>query len=317
MRAELQDGNHMRGLAGAAFAAVLVFSGTALAQNTNGVGSYGSANLTGGFSPDPYVVQVHAGGTIEATTITEEGLCRGYIANNPDYTLDYTAGDDGLYISALAESDTTLVVYAPDGYYYCDDDSGGEGETDPGVYLPKPASGRYQIWVGTYSSNSGNPLTEIYISGVDYIHALRSVAVDAGLAGYGANPSYGAITLAGNFPNDPRTASVVAGGAIHLTPVMEGCSGYVSPNMDYRVTYTGQGALPLIFSVDSTTDTTMVVRSPDGPVYCDDDSGENGSNPAVRIDNPRPGQYDVWVGVYTQSNTGARATLYISELTSR
>jgi hypothetical protein len=69
------------------------------------------------------------------------------------------------------------------------------------------------------------------------------------------------------------------------------------------------GILPLIFSVQSPADTTLVVNDPNGNWLCNDDT--DGLNPEVRIDGPIAGRYDVWVGTY---NTGALepATLQIS-----
>jgi hypothetical protein len=67
----------------------------------------------------------------------------------------------------------------------------------------------------------------------------------------------------------------------------------------------------LIFSVRADSDTTLVINGPDGRWYCNDDA--NGVNPAFRFASPRSGQYDVWVGTY--SNSGLRpARLFISEL---
>jgi hypothetical protein len=57
-------------------------------------------------------------------------------------------------ISVLSRSDTTLVVNGPNGEWYCDDDSGED--TNPLVTLGSNA-GRYEIWVGTYSSGDPQP----------------------------------------------------------------------------------------------------------------------------------------------------------------
>lgn len=144
----------------AAAAAALVAVGPAAAQNVNADPSYGTVNLNAGFTPDPYVVPLSSGGGINASNAIG-GSCRGYIANNPDVRLNYSNGSFPLILSVAASADTTLVVNAPDGNWYCDDD-GGDG-LNPSIRFDRPMSGRYEIWVGTYG-NSGYNSAELNIS---------------------------------------------------------------------------------------------------------------------------------------------------------
>lgn len=120
---------------------------------------YQTVRLSAGFSPDPYLVRLSSGGSRDASNISS--ACRGYIANSPDVTLDYTSGTFPLYLSVDSMADTTLVVQAPNGQYYCDDDS-GEG-LNPSVQFQTPLSGNYRIWVGTYA-NSELHAAELNIS---------------------------------------------------------------------------------------------------------------------------------------------------------
>ena len=78
----------------------------------------------------------------------------------------------------------------------------------------------------------------------------------------------------------------------------------------------GRSSLPLIISVASSADTTLVVNAPDGSFYCDDDGGVNGSNPSVRFNNPQSGRYEIWVGTY-RSGSPQAARLHISEVSSQ
>ena len=64
--------------AGAALSAV-AFAGVATAQNYSLNPTYGVANLSAGFTPDPYVVNVQSGGSINAANLSPS--CRGYIAD--------------------------------------------------------------------------------------------------------------------------------------------------------------------------------------------------------------------------------------------
>ncbi len=109
---------------------------------------YETVRLSAGFAPDPYIVRLSSGGNRDASQVASG--CRGYIASSPDVNLDYTSGTFPLYLSVDSMADTTLVIRAPNGSYYCDDDS-GEG-LNPSVRFETPLSGRYQIWVGTYGS---------------------------------------------------------------------------------------------------------------------------------------------------------------------
>ncbi len=141
----------------------LAFGGEFGGSGSDGSGSldfalpanYGSTTLSGGFTPDPFTVDLYAGGDVSVSrAVSGIGNCQGYVTSAPDYELSFTAGSLDLFISAASSSDTTLVVNAPDGSWWCDDD-GGEGGFNPGIEFPNPQSGVYDIWVGTYSD--GDP----------------------------------------------------------------------------------------------------------------------------------------------------------------
>jgi hypothetical protein len=127
-------------------------------------------------------------------------------------------------------------------------------------------------------------------------------------------PAFGTINLSSGFADDPRIVDVTAGGQLNAATLGEGCVGSVANSPDVRLNYEA-GELPLIVSVSSSEDTTLVINGPDGRWYCDDDSGENGLNPAVRFDSPQSGQYDIYIGHYAQGRR-IPARLFISELTS-
>lgn len=140
----------MKMFTGAAVAA-LALAGAASAQDYSLSPSYGSVSLGGGFTPDPYTVNLQSGGSIDASSRIG-GSCRGYIANAPDFRLNFSAGSLPLILSVASGADTTLVVNAPNGQWYCDDD-GGNG-LNPSLRFGSPMSGQYDIWVGTYGGSS-------------------------------------------------------------------------------------------------------------------------------------------------------------------
>lgn len=115
--------------------------------------TYETATLRAGFTPDPWSRQLQAGGPNQATSAGSG--CSGYVnASAPDFDLNYTAGSLSLYIYATSDADTTIVVNAPDGRYYCNDDFMG---LNPGVVFSSPQSGNYNIWVGVYGSGTTTP----------------------------------------------------------------------------------------------------------------------------------------------------------------
>lgn len=139
----------MKNLLGVAVAALLI-AGPVAAQNYGLNPNYGTVRLSAGFTPDPYNVNVTAGGNIRAAD--RFSGCRGYISNAPDVRLHWSGGGNlPLVISAASSRDTTLVVNGPNGSWYCDDDS-GEG-TNPSLRFGSPMSGQYDIWVGSYGGD--------------------------------------------------------------------------------------------------------------------------------------------------------------------
>jgi hypothetical protein len=134
--------------------AIFLLVATAAAQDFNAEPVTATINLAAGFTPDPRVVSLRAGGEINAQTISAD--CQGFIANAPDVRLHYQAGGAPLILSVAAAVDTTLVVNAPDGSWYCDDD-GGPGARDPALRFSPAQSGRYEIWVGTYGATRLHP----------------------------------------------------------------------------------------------------------------------------------------------------------------
>jgi hypothetical protein len=141
------------------------------------------------------------------------------------------------------------------------------------------------------------------------------VAVPASAQDFSANPTYGTVNLRAGFTPDPNVVNLQSGGSIAASGVSSSCAGFIANAPDVRLNYTA-GSLPLILSVASATDTTLVVNGPDGSWYCDDDGGNEGMNPSLRFGSPQSGQYDIWVGTYASASL-APAALHISEVSSR
>ncbi len=133
----------------AALVALSMLAVPGAAQNWRLNPSYGSVSLNAGFMPDPRTRTVQAGGNVR---INPAGDCPGggYVANAPDYRLNYRAGGYALSFYVRAPGDTLLLINDPQGRWFCNDDYSG---LDPALRFGNPASGQYDIWVGTYGRN--------------------------------------------------------------------------------------------------------------------------------------------------------------------
>ena len=136
-----------------ALAAVLATPGMAAAQNAGLAANFGTIRLNAGFTPDPYRVNITAGGSIDAYTDTNlPAACVGDISDAPDYEVTYSAGSFPLVFRTRSSTDTTLIINGPDNRWYCDDDSWGDGDAE--VRFNRPASGTYDVWIGTFSGGT-------------------------------------------------------------------------------------------------------------------------------------------------------------------
>lgn len=138
-----------------AVAATMAAPGMAVAQNAGLSANFGEIRLNAGFTPDPYRVEITAGGSIDAYTDTDlPGACVGDISNAPDFEVTYSAGSLPLVFRTRSSTDTTLIINGPDGRWYCDDDSWGDGDAE--VRFNKPSSGTYDIWIGTFNGGTAS-----------------------------------------------------------------------------------------------------------------------------------------------------------------
>ena len=294
-------------LAPVAALAFLPFS--AVAQNVSAVPTYGTVNLSAGFTPDPQIRSVTAGGN----NYTTLGGCNAYIhAPAPDLDLNYQAGSYPLTIEARSGLDVTLLVNAPDGSWYCNDD-GGEG-TNAALTFSSPMSGQYNIWVGTYRAQTGTlPEAQIHLTEVGGGTSYNSSSNGGGLV-WSADPTYGTINLSAGFSPDPYMRSINAGGSVAVPDMGAGCRGFAASAPDLDLNYNA-GGYQLNLYAKSGQDVTLIVNAPDGNWYCSDDA--NGTNPHVNFVNPQSGNYNIWIGTYRSSGQMPESVLYISEAQPR
>ncbi|MEQ7154770.1 peptidase S1 [Brevundimonas aurifodinae] len=134
----------MRALSLVCALALVAAASTAAAQDPSLNASSGGSRHNAGFSPDPITVSIYSGGGVDASR-SIGGSCVGMIAEAPDYEFTYRAGSWPLTFAVDADTDTSLVINAPDGRWYCVDDSEG---LNPVLRWGTPQSGSYDIWVG-------------------------------------------------------------------------------------------------------------------------------------------------------------------------
>jgi hypothetical protein len=96
----------------------------------------------------PEVFSVTAGGDV---LLSRCGFGRrGFVRRPPDFSFDLSRMGryDRLHLRANAECDTVLLLRAPSGRWFFDDDS-GTGST-ASLSLADPVDGTYHVWVGSF-----------------------------------------------------------------------------------------------------------------------------------------------------------------------
>lgn len=302
-------------IVGAAAVAATLTAMPLAAQNYNLQPTYGTYNLQSGFTPDPYQINVVAGGPNNVSAMTN-GQCAGFAAEAPDVRIQFQGGYfNEINFSTLSNADTTLIINDPNGVWWCDDDSGNGLNA---LLAFTPVSGQYDIWIGTYSTSTA-PAT-LAVSELPYNSASSQPSmppvppVATSGPDFSLAPAFGTYSLQSGFTPDPFEVAVIAGGTNDASAWSNGtCAGFVANAPDVRVNFQPGAFNALHFSVNSSADTTLVINDPNGNWFCDDDGGNIGLNPSLSM-TPVAGQYDIWVGTYGSST--ADATMSISELYS-
>jgi hypothetical protein len=116
-----------------------------------------------------------------------------------------------------------------------------------------------------------------------------------------AQPAGKNITLSPNFAPDPQQWQGTSNGASPAkaianrgnTPTSGSCAGYVSDQPGHTLTLKAFFDY-LKIQVQSSEDTTLVIRGPGGTWCNDDDEGKNAGLAGQWL----PGTYQIWVGSY-------------------
>lgn len=129
---------------------------------------------------------------------------------------------------------------------------------------------------------------------------------------YEHSPSrFGEVPLHAGFSPDPRVVSGTALGEVPARTIHRKCPGWVSEAPDYLLD-ASTAFLKLYVLGRSESDVLLVVRRPDGTVFCNDNR-RGTTDPMVRASIPL-GTTQVWVGVQ-EEGTSAAYRLGFSEVT--
>ena len=289
---------YSRALAGSTlFATLLLTSLPASAQNVGGTPLFGDVTLTSGFTPDPHVIAVNAGGPDSAAD--NGASCTGYIAaDQPDYRVNYATGSYPLGIFVRSSADTTLIVNAPDGSWHCNDDFSQLDASSPGIVFDSPTSGQYDIWVGTYGSDTVGSeaqlvLTELDASGWQTM-ALPTAEVDytAALAGFASELS--------DLLREGENATAQQG-TLESTDATLAGYGYAD-----TYTFEGQtGQLAIVDLQSEAFDTYLLLRSPGGEEFTNDDYEGNTSRSLLNMELTEAGTWEIVTSSFMGEETGA------------
>jgi hypothetical protein len=118
---------------------------------------------------------------------------------------------------------------------------------------------------------------------------------------FGQASNFGTISLRSGFTPDPHVANGTSGGNIQASTMNSSCRGYVTQRPDHILQLGTSFGWLRIFA-ESTADTTLVIRTPQGQVLCADDTFDR--NPGIE-QGFGAGTYQIWVGSYTQGQNAA------------
>lgn len=295
----------------------------AASLNPNQPANYGGTNMALGSMQNTNSVRILSGGSIEVERLGLGAGCTGYVTAAPDYNI--AVANYGPFMRILVDAgnaDTTLVIQQPNGSWACNDDA--FSTTNPGLDFNGVQPGLYHVWVGSFRAGTRAPGTLTVTERNDIrpgnaqpltmqapqqqqqqqqVYVQRP-QVPAGALNPGMAPNFGTVAVTPNFVPDPVAYNVSPGGGTidaRTAGLPVGCSGWVNANPDMTFSLTGfDSYLKVFMTATDGSDTTMIVRTPNGAWLCNDD--DEGRNPAVELNGAQPGMYQVWIGQFTYQN---------------
>ena len=137
------------------------------------------------------------------------------------------------------------------------------------------------------------------IAALGFGAALWAAGAATACPNWQAQPYFGQINLNSGFQPDPYVRNITAGGTSNLAACgIGGAAGFVTSRPDFDLYWNGASS-QLTIAVVSAADAVLLVNTPDGTWYYNDDY--RGTNPAITFSNPQAGLYDIWIGTYDGS----------------
>lgn len=233
--------------------------------------------------------------------LSPEG-CWGYgLLDAADAVLTLDASTDRFSIFAISDRDLVLAVVDPAGNVTCNDDT---HDLNPAVTFDDAQPGDYQIFVGGYSPGPDS-FYDLYAS--EGAPAFSNAVID-----FNAEPRAGHAAFdidAAGLGQHLVNAAVTSVDPIDSLPIGTYCSGYTDVSAPDLVLSLDAAQSMMSIYARSATDLVLAVRAPDGTWYCNDDNYQ--LNPGVSISNAPSGDYLVYVGTYSQGDSGTYS-LYTS-----
>lgn len=131
-----------------------------------------------------------------------------------------------------------------------------------------------------------------------------------------AAPLHGVVRLEAGFLPDPHRVEIEAGGRNRNPLSGEGCVAFLDASRaTVHLAYDSDGTFDLTLSATSDHDLTLVVRTPAGQFFCNDDA-DGTLDPRITLARPSSGTYAVWVGSW-QEGGSVSGTLAFSEVGRR
>lgn len=282
---------------------------------------YMTIELSGGFALDPFFVSLNGGGPVDASTL--DPGCTGWISERPVVQLNWSGHADFAEIFVYSDHNPSLVIQAPDGSYFCNNDT-NDLLQDPTIEVTAPVTGTYNIWVGNIDNRGLIPgvlvLTsraEVNTGTFDLSNlvkrpAIREQVLDALDVVPGAAEVQQKIQAAlASF--DEADIVVDADTTVTFTQAISGgvpgfifptavdspfsvCNGIVNPDNATFFTLAEEVEGLNIFA-ESDADTTLILVGSDGLAYCTDESQDDTNrNPQLRLEDLPPGNYALGVG---------------------
>ncbi|GAB4272103.1 MAG: hypothetical protein Kow0013_25310 [Pararhodobacter sp.] len=180
-------------------------------------------------------------------------------------------------------------------WHYNDDANG----LNAALRLPAAQSGRFDVWVGTFSNQSC--AATLVVETFPPAGPATNSCPDWQLGGAEIQLGMGGA----------ETRTVVAGGGVNLFE--NSCNtnghGYVAQAPDFSLYFDPQGQVSTLdISVQGECDTLLLVNDPNTNWVFNDDATD--LQPRIEIGDAVAGRYDIWVGTFGQSL--CNATLNVS-----